>query len=124
MSREQARLRLALWSLSQEARAPIVKAAERAAARDPRIDPSYADCLMASAGAAAHYRHVQCVDGDVVYYTHSSSPADHKGRAGRCSLEKWRSWARRAMLQHWASIEVFVPGAGWQLYDDVLLASH
>lgn len=122
LNRDQARLQIALWRLCPGERARIVTAAERAAARDPKLEPSYADCLMASAGAAALYRHVETCHNGVVYYRSSSSPGDWKGKACRCSLENWRKWAGRATIQHWASVEIFVPDAGWQLYHDILAA--
>lgn len=122
LSRDQKRLHSSFWRLSFDVRARIVTAAERAAARDPRIDPSYADCLMTSAGAAAHFRHVETVQDGLVYYRASSSFGDRHGRPGRCSLERWRKWAMRATIHHWASVEIFVPGAGWELHDDVLNA--
>lgn len=102
----------------------LLAKARTADVRDPKMDPAFMDRLMASAGgAAATFRQVESVIEGVVYFYSSNSPFG-KDKLGQCTIEKWRKWASRASTEHRSSIEIYVPGAGWTLYDDVLAAAN
>lgn len=120
MSPDRRLIEKALQTMRPEERARLMNEALAAERREPRIDPKYADCLMASAGgAAAVYRHVVSVQDGTVHFCYSSQPFGAE-RSGRCTMEKWRQWATRAVVHHWSSTEIFIRGAGWQLHSDIL----
>lgn len=123
MSAERRIIQEKMRTMSAGLASRIVEEAKAADIRDPKTDLSANDCLMASGGgASALYRHVTVVLDGTVHYTYSNSPfgRDH---CGSWTIEKWRQWARRATVHHWASKEIYIPGLGWQLHDDILTAA-
>lgn len=121
MTSDQRRLREALGALSNQQLNQVQEAVIQAENRNPVESPVRLDKFMASAGgSAARYREVMGCYGGVVSYLESPRPFATDGKRGTMSLAKWQQWARKAQLQHQASVEMRIQGVeGYWLHWEI-----